>query len=60
MTALQAFITFLSMAVLTMVVVSLIAILCDIDEGDYKKAIITSIFAIILTIIAFAGMSAVF
>lgn len=60
MTALQAFITFLGMAVFTMVVVALIVILRDIDEGDYKKAIITSIFAVILTIIAFAGILVAF
>ena len=60
MTLLQATILFLILAVFVILIMSLIGVLCSIDEGEYKKAIITSIFAIILTIIMSALMSAVF
>ena len=60
MTLLQALITFLIFVVFVIVIMSLVGVLCSIDEGDYKKAIIASIFAVILTIIALAGMLAAF
>lgn len=60
MTLLQALIAAFIMTVFAMAIMSLIGVICFIDEGDYKKAIITSIFAVILTIIAFAGILVAF
>lgn len=60
MTLLQATILFLILAVFVILIMSLVGVLASIDEGDYKKAIITSIFAIILTIIMFTGMAIAF
>lgn len=61
MTALlQALITFLILVVFAIVIMSLVWVLRSVDEGEYKKAIITSIFAIILTILMFTGMAIAF
>ena len=60
MTLIQALIVALTMGVFMIAIMGLIGVLCFIDEGDYKKAIITSIFSVILTIIALAGMLAAF
>lgn len=60
MTPLQATILFLIFVVFTILIMSLIGVLASIDGGEYKKAIITAIFAIILTIIMFTGMAIAF
>lgn len=60
MALLQALIAAFIMTVFAMAIMSLIGVLCFIDEGDYRKAIITSIFAVVLTIIAFAGILVAF
>lgn len=60
MTTLQTLITFLILVVFVVIVMALIWILWHIGEGEYKKAIITSIFAVILTIIMLTGIAIAF
>lgn len=60
MTPLQIILLLFIFIVFAMIGMALFEILCCIDNGDYKKALIAAIFAVILTIIAFAGILAAF
>lgn len=56
MTTLQTLIAFLILVVFVIIVMALICILWHIIESEYKKAAITSIFAVVLTIIMLTGI----
>ena len=60
MVFLRAIILSIIFGVFVIVFMSLIWVLWFIGEGEYKKAIIRSIFAVILTIIALAGILVAF
>ena len=60
MTPLQIIILLFIFFVFAMIGMALFEILWCIDDGEYKKALIMAIFAVILTIIVFAAISVAF
>ena len=60
MTAKQFILMIFISIVFMLILVALYEILDFIDNGEYKKALIVAIFVMILTIIVFAGILAVF
>ena len=60
MTPLQIILLLFIFIVFAMIGMALFEILWCIDDGEYKKALIVSIFAVILTIIVFAAILVAF
>lgn len=60
MTPLQIILLLFIFIVFAMIGMALFEILWCIDDGEYKKALIVAIFAVILTIIVFAAILVAF
>ena len=60
MTPLQTILLLFIFIVFAMIGMALFEILDCIDKGEYKKALIAAIFAVILAIIVFAGILVAF
>lgn len=60
MTPLQIILLLFIFIVFAMIGMALFEILDCIDDGEYKKALIAAIFAVILTIIVFAAILVAF